>query len=52
MRDERFDQIAASVLDSFGTAEMGGIFLNEGRIEVVLSDQKAELVAEPAGTAI
>jgi hypothetical protein len=31
---------------------MSGIFLNKDRIEVVLPDQKAELVAEPAGTAI
>jgi hypothetical protein len=26
---------------------MGGIFLNEGRIEVVLADQEAELVSDP-----
>ena len=52
MRDEGFDQIAARVLDGLGAAEMGGIFLNEGRIEVVLADQKAELVAEAAGATV
>jgi hypothetical protein len=31
---------------------MSGIFLNKDRIEVVLADQEAELVAEPTGTAI
>ena len=49
MGDEGFDQIAAGVFDSFGTAEMGGVCLNEGRIEVVLADQQAKLVAEPLG---
>ena len=52
VRNERLDQIAARVLDGFGAAEMGGIFLNEGRIEVVLADQEAELIPEPAGAAV
>ena len=52
MRDEGFDQIAARVLDRFGSAEMCGISLNESRIEIVLADQQAELIPEPAGTTI
>jgi len=52
MGDEGLDQFAARVLDCFSAAEMSGIFLNEGRIEVVLPDQQAELVAEPTGAAI
>ena len=52
MGDEGLDQIAARVLKGFGTAEMSGISLDEGRIEVVLADQKAELVAEPRRTTI
>ena len=46
MRDEGFDQFATGALESFSAAEVGGISLNESRIEVVLADQKAELVAE------
>ncbi len=45
--DEGFDQIPAGVFEGFGAAEVGGISLDESRIEVVLADQKAELVAEP-----
>ena len=51
MGDEGLDQIAAGVLEGFGTAEMSGVSLDECRIEVVLADQKAELVAE-AGLAV
>ena len=46
MGDEGFDQIAAGLLKCFGTAEVGGVGLHEVRIEVVLADQKAELIAE------
>ena len=46
MGNEGFDQIAAGLFEGFGTAEMGGVGLHEIRIEVVLADQKAELVAE------
>ena len=46
MGDEGFDQIAAGVFDGFGAAEMSGISLHETRIEVVVADQKAQLVAE------
>ena len=46
MRDEGFYQFAAGTLDGLSTAEMGGVFLNEDRIEVVLADQKAESVAK------
>ena len=52
MGNEGIDQIAARVLDGFGAAEMGGIFLNESWIEVVLADQEAEFVPEPTGAAV
>ncbi len=47
MGDEGFDQIAAGALEGFGAAEIGGVRFDEIRIEVVLADQKAELIAEP-----
>ena len=47
MRDKGFDQLATSALQGFSAAEMGGIGLDEVRIEIVLADQEAELVAEP-----
>jgi hypothetical protein len=52
VRDEGLDQFAARVFQGFSSAEVGGVRFNESRIEVVQSDQKAELVAEPTRIAI
>ena len=46
MGDEGLDQFTAGATESFGTAEVCGIGLHEIRIEVVLADQKAELIPQ------
>ena len=47
MRNEGFDQVAASIFDRFGAAEVSGVGFDQIRIEFVLPNQEAELVAEP-----
>ena len=44
--DEGFNQVAASILERLRAAEVGGIGLHERGIEVVLADQKAELIPQ------
>ncbi len=46
MGDEGFDQITTGFLESFGAAEVGGVGLHECGVEVVLPNQKAELVPQ------
>ena len=46
MGDEGFDQVSAGFFEGFGAAEVSGVGLHESGIEVVLADQKAELVAQ------
>ena len=46
MGDEGFDQITTGFFEGFGAAEVGGVGLHECGIEVVLADQKAELIAQ------
>jgi len=45
MGDEGLDEIATGFLESFGAAKVGRVGLHERRIEVMLADQKAELIA-------
>src|SRR5208283_1759567 len=47
MGDKGLDQFTAGAAKCRGAAEVCGIGLHEIRIEVVLADQKAELIAEP-----
>jgi len=47
MRNKGLNQVPAGFFKSFGSAEMGCVSLNERGIQVVVPDQKAELVAEP-----
>ena len=47
MGDKGLDQLPAGAAESCGAAEVGGILLHEIGIEVVLADQKAELIPEP-----
>jgi len=47
MGDEGLDQFPAGVAENFGAAEICRVSLDEIRIEVVLADQKAELIPEP-----
>ena len=51
MGNEGLDQIAAGVFEGCGAAEVSGVGFDEVRIEVVLADQKAELIAK-AGLAV
>ena len=46
MGDEGFDQIPTGFFEDFGAAEVGGIGLHESGIEIELSNEKAELVAQ------
>jgi len=46
LSDERFDQVTAGVLENLGTAEIGGVGLHERGIEIVLTDQQAQLVTQ------
>ncbi len=48
--DEGFDQITTGFLERFGAAEVGGVGLHESGIEVVLPDQKAELIPQSGVT--
>jgi hypothetical protein len=43
----RFMAFTAGATESRGAAEVGSVNLDKVRIEVVLADQKAELIAEP-----
>jgi hypothetical protein len=45
--DEGFNQFAARALQSFSAAEVGRVSLNKCRIEIVLADYEAKLIAEP-----
>ena len=45
--DKGLDQLAAGAAEGRGAAEVRGIGFHEIGIEVVLADQKAELIAEP-----
>jgi hypothetical protein len=47
MGDEGLDQFPAGAAESGGAAEVGGIGFYEIGIEVVLADEKAELIPEP-----
>jgi hypothetical protein len=55
MGDEGFDPIPAGLADFLGAAEISGIALDQGGIELMLADQEAESIAEArlavAGTA-
>ena len=44
--DERFDQIAAGIFERFRAAEIGGVGLHERWIEIVLTNQQAQLVTQ------
>jgi hypothetical protein len=45
--DEGFNKIATGFFERLGPAEIGGISLHEGGIEIMLTDQKTEFVPEP-----
>ena len=45
--DKGLDQLTAGAAEGRGAAEVRGISFHEIGIEVVLADQKAELIAEP-----
>ena len=47
MRNEGFDQISAGVFDRFGAAEVRSVRLDQIRIELILANQQAKLIAEP-----
>ena len=46
MGDKRFDQITTGILQRLRAAEIGGIGLHESGIEIVLTNQKAELITQ------
>ena len=46
MRDEGFDQFAAGSTEGLRAAKICSVCLDEGRIEVVLADEKAELIPQ------
>jgi spore cortex formation protein SpoVR/YcgB (stage V sporulation) len=45
--DKGFDQLPAGAAECRGAAEIRGISFYEIRVEVVLANQKTELIAEP-----
>ena len=47
MGDKGLDQFTAGAAEGFRAAEVCGVRFDEIRIEVVLADQEAELIAEP-----
>jgi len=47
MGDEGLDQFPTGTAEGFGAAEVRRVGLYEIRVEVVLADEKAELIAEP-----
>ena len=47
LRDEGLDQVTAGAAEGFRTAEICCVRLYEIRVEVVLADEKAELISEP-----
>ena len=46
MGDEGLNQIPAGILDRFGATEVGGVSFDERRIEIVLTNEQAELVTQ------
>jgi hypothetical protein len=46
LRDERFDQVATGIFKSGSAAEIRGIGFHERWIEIVLTNQKAQLIAQ------
>src|ERR1700738_3920237 len=52
MGDKGLDQVPTGSFESFRTAEIRGVRLNEGRIEVVLADQEAQSVPHPRLTIV
>jgi hypothetical protein len=49
---EGLDQISTGFLESLSTAEFRGVRLNKCGIEVVLPDQKAQVVPQPGLTVV
>ena len=47
MGDEGLDQFTTGAAEGFRAAEVRRVGLHEIRVEVVLADQQAELIAEP-----
>src|SRR5208282_562981 len=47
MSDEGLDQVPAGFADFLGSAEISGVSLDQGRIELVLADQQAESITQP-----
>jgi hypothetical protein len=47
MRNKGLNQVAAGFFKSFGSAKVGCVGLHEGGIQIVVSNQKAQLVAKP-----
>jgi hypothetical protein len=47
MGDEGLDQLTAGAAEGGGAAKVGCVGFDEIRIEVVLADQKAELIPKP-----
>jgi hypothetical protein len=45
LSDERFDQVAAGILQRCSSAEIRGIGFHESWIEIVLANQQAQLIA-------
>jgi hypothetical protein len=45
--DKGLDQVPTGSAESFRAAEIRGVRLNKSRIEVVLTDQKAESIPQP-----
>ncbi len=47
MRNEGFNQLAAGSAEGLRAAKICGVRFHQIRIEIVLADQKAELIAQP-----
>ncbi len=45
VRNKGLDQISIRFLQGWGTAEIGGVRLDESGVEIVLADQETELIA-------
>jgi hypothetical protein len=52
MGDKGLDKVPTGSAESFRATEIRGVRLNKGRIEVVLTDQKAESIPQPRLTII